>query len=143
MIDNKRLELVAPCGIDCGICELYLCRDNQGLFDVLVSKGIPKEKIPCDGCRPNNGACPIMPETCKTYSCVSEKDLAFCTECNSFPCTKLHPAADRANVLPHNMKVYNLNQISRIGTQEFVKHSLENKKRYFSGKMEIGNGPQI
>ena len=37
---KDRLNLVAPCGIDCGICELYLSRDNQQIREALISKGI-------------------------------------------------------------------------------------------------------
>ena len=37
----ERLNLVAGCGIDCGICELYICKDNPQLIDELAAKGIP------------------------------------------------------------------------------------------------------
>ena len=40
MSSNERINLVAPCGIDCGTCELYLCKENQQLFEYLVGKGI-------------------------------------------------------------------------------------------------------
>ena len=140
---SDRLSLVAPCGIDCGICELYTCRENARLFSALTARGIPQEKIPCDGCRAIGGNCPVIPEECETYHCVQEKKVEFCYECSDFPCEKLHPSSKRADVLPHNMKVYNLCTIKRVGVEDFVAKSSEFKKRYYAGIMEIGKGPQI
>ena len=143
MISKERLELVAPCGIDCGICELYISRDNKELYDYLVSTGIPKENLPCDGCRPKDGNCPVIMGECKTYSCVKENSVDFCSDCNDFPCNKLAPSADRANILPHNTKVFNLSVIKKNGLENFIEKSLEIKEKYYRGKMEIGNGPQL
>ncbi|HNW98972.1 MAG TPA: DUF3795 domain-containing protein [Bacteroidales bacterium] len=143
METSERLNLVAPCGIDCGICELYTCKDNTQLFDQLVAKGISKDIIPCKGCRPTNGKCPLIQKICETFNCISKKKLNFCYECNDFPCLTLHPSADRANKLPHNMKMYNLCTIKKEGVENFVKKSSEIKNRYFAGTMAIGKGPQI
>jgi hypothetical protein len=140
---KERLTLVAPCGIDCGTCELNICKDNLQLIDIFVSKGIPKEKIPCAGCRNIEGNCPVIKGKCETYKCVIEKKIEFCFECDDFPCVKLQPCADRANILPHNMKIVNLCTIKRDGVEQFIGRSSEIKQRYYTGKMEIGNGPQI
>jgi len=59
MITRERTNLVAPCGIDCGTCELYMCKDNQPLLDYLITKGVPRERIPCAGCRDITGDCPV------------------------------------------------------------------------------------
>ncbi len=143
MITEERLELVAPCGLDCGICELYLCKDNTQLYNVLVEKGVPKEKIPCKGCRSIKGNCPGIRSTCETYQCIVQNKIEFCSDCTEFPCVKVHPSANRADTLPHNMKVFNLCTMKRIGLAAFVEKSLEIKKRYFMGKMEVGKGPQL
>lgn len=140
---NERLSMVAPCGIDCGICELHLVRETDELFQSLVQKGIPGEKLPCPGCRAADGNCPLKPNGCATWNCVKENELEFCSGCTDFPCNHLHPAADRADVLPHNLKVFNLCLINQIGLKAFIKQSAEIKKRYFCGKMQVGNGPQI
>ena len=42
--------MVAPCGIDCGICELYLCKDNRDLYNFLLSREIPEKSLPYNGC---------------------------------------------------------------------------------------------
>jgi hypothetical protein len=140
---NERETLIAPCGIDCGACELYLCKDDQQLTAYLVSKGIAKDKLPCSGCRDLQGCCPVIGSRCATHACVSDKQVEFCFQCNEFPCSKLQPSADRANVLPHNLKVFNLCTIQRDGVKSFVMTSAGIKKKYYKGKMEIGNGPQI
>ena len=98
---------------------------------------------PCNGCRDMEGHCPVIGRQCATYACVKEKDVAFCFQCREFPCAKLHPSADRADVLPHNMKVFNLCTIQRDGVEGFIDLSAELKKKYYKGKMEIGNGPRI
>ncbi|HNX97446.1 MAG TPA: hypothetical protein PKK12_07185 [Candidatus Aminicenantes bacterium] len=55
----------------------------------------------------------------------------------------LHPSADRAEVLPHNLKVYNLCTIERRGLDRFLEEAAESKARYYKGKMVIGSGPQL
>ena len=143
MSTNQRNDLVAPCGIDCGTCELYLCKDNGKLLEYLLSKGIPSDKLPCAGCRANQGNCPVIGNQCATYACVVGKEVNFCFQCNEFPCSKLNPSADRAGVLPHNMKVFNLCSIQRKGVEGFIEISTEIKGRYYKGTMEIGKGPRI
>ncbi|MDO9511771.1 MAG: DUF3795 domain-containing protein [Bacteroidales bacterium] len=143
MNPESRISLIAPCGIDCSICELYLCKDDKNLLDRLLSKGIPASVLPCKGCRNIDGNCPIMGKSCETYTCVQQKKHHYCFECDDFPCKNLHPAADRADILPHNMKIFNLCEIKRIGATAFSEKSIENKKRYYMGKMVLGSGPVI
>jgi hypothetical protein len=56
---------------------------------------------------------------------------------------KLAPAADRADVLPHNTKLYNLCLIQKLGVEELIERALEIKQSYYRGKMEIGEGPKF
>ncbi len=142
MITNERTGLIAPCGIDCGICELYLARENEQLRSYLISKGVPEEKLPCNGCRQIEGNCPVIGSQCATYACVVQKEVDYCHECQSFPCSKLHPSSDRADVLPHNLKVFNLCTIRRDGEEAFIRLSKDIKTKYFNGKMVIGSGPE-
>jgi hypothetical protein len=143
MTKDDRLVLVAPCGIDCGLCSLNMCKEDPALMERLVSRGIQREKLPCAGCRNIAGDCPVIIEKCETYSCVRKKGVDFCFECDDFPCSKLCPAAERADVLPHNLKTFNLCTIGRIGVEDFVKNSAHLELLYFKGKMEIGKGPNL
>ena len=137
------MKLLAPCGIDCGICELYLAKDDSTLFDGLVAQGIPVEKLPCAGCRSVKGRCPMLPEACETYSCVKSHGMDYCFECDEFPCLRLHPAADKASFLTHNLKIYNLCQLMNQGPEAFIELSPENRSRYYKGRMTVGKGPEI
>jgi len=143
MTTIKRLDLVASCGLDCGLCELYVCGHNHDLYLKFVERGIPKDKLPCDGCKSVEGNCPVAGAVCETYKCATGKEVGFCFECNEFPCEKLHPAANRADILPHNMKVFNLCTIKRIGLDAFVERSPAIKKRYYAGRVVIGEGPKV
>jgi hypothetical protein len=135
--------MVAPCGIDCGQCEAYTAKDNPELLNYLVSVGIRKDRLPCAGCRQIKGDCPVLETTCATYRCASDRGYVFCYECHDFPCSCLNPAADRAAQLPHNTKVFNLCYIQRQGIDRFLEKSADIKKRYFKGKMVVGEGPQV
>ena len=143
MKSEERNNLVAPCGIDCGICEMHTCVEGSDFYNRLIARGIPKEKIPCKGCRIIEGFCPVIVGKCDTYTCVLDKKVNFCYECDEFPCLKLHPSADRADLLPHNQKVYNLCTIQNKGLDHFVQISNELKIRYYTGKMSVGKGPQV
>lgn len=143
MEKNEALAVVGPCGIHCGGCELHRAKDDQTLLEALVSKGLRRESLPCAGCRPVQGKCPVIGGTCQTYECVQQRGFDFCYECPEFPCDKLNPAADRADILPHNLKVFNKGFIQRHGLDEFLKKASEIKRRYYRGKMVIGRGPQV
>ncbi len=143
MIANERERLVAPCGIDCGICSLHVAAQRPELLEALVARGIAREKLPCEGCRNIEGSCPVIAKPCATYACVSAHRVEFCHECAEFPCALLQPASDRADVLPHNLKVFNLCVVRREGPAGLVRVSADIEKRYFKGKMLIGSGPQL
>lgn len=143
MTNQARAHLVAPCGIDCAVCELYLCKDSPELFAYLLSKGIPQNKLPCKGCRESAGGCPVIGGACETYACVQQKQVAYCCDCGSFPCAKIQPCADRAETLPHNLKAFNLAMIKNQGIEQFVEQSARLKQTYYKGKMAVGKGPQV
>ncbi|MDD4238234.1 MAG: DUF3795 domain-containing protein [Desulfotomaculaceae bacterium] len=138
------ITLVAPCGIFCGECEAYKCKDDSALMERMMnSKVLKKEMLPCPGCRAIKGNCLAVDGTCATYACVIEHEVDFCFECPEFPCAKLNPAADRAEVLPHNIKVFNLCCIEHQGLEKFLESIPTIKQRYYRGKMLIGQGPQL
>lgn len=141
---NTRENAVAVCGIDCFYCEFYgenLTEELQKMLAAIQKIDFADVK-PCKGCREQKG-CLIHP-VCDTYECVKEKDVNFCYECSEFPCTFLHPSADRAEKLPHNLKVYNLSRIKAVGIAKWIEdESLLSKKKYYKGKIIIGSGPQL
>jgi hypothetical protein len=138
------ITLTAPCGIYCGECEAHKAKDDPVLMERMSSiKTLKTEMLPCQGCRTVRGKCLAVDGICETYTCAVEHAVDFCFECPVFPCTKLNPAADGAERLPHNIKVFNLCCIQHQGLASFVEKYPEIKQRYFRGKMAIGRGPQL
>ncbi len=84
--------LLAPCGLYCGVCAIYIAhRDNNLKFkDRLVNVYKPFSEsiddIQCTGCLSDGiifGYC----KSCPIKSCVKEKDLDGCYQCSDWPCT--------------------------------------------------------
>lgn len=138
---SKEFIMTGFCGIYCGECECHKAKDDPKLMEYMKSKGIPD--LPCPGCREVEGKCPVIGEVCVTYQCAVDKKVDFCYECGDFPCAKLNPCSDRANVLPHNLKTFNLCYIQKHGLEQFTEHAAEIKDKYYKGIMKIGKGPQI
>ena len=136
------ITLVAPCGLHCGSCAVYKVKDDPSLREGLIKK-MNWKGAPCPGCRSIKGKSQFISDTCATYACVTGKGLDFCFECGDFPCSKLNPASDLANVLPHNLKIFNLSFIKQHGVAKFLEKDREIKSRYYRGKMALGNGPQL
>lgn len=137
-------DLTAPCGRDCFNCPFYLSRENEKMQHILAVKyGMKKEEVSCDGCRAIQGKCNFLKhlgfsEQCKIYSCSERNQVEFCYECNDFPCDLLQSLADRADAFPHNLKVFNLCLIKRIGVNEWVeKKSRQTFERYYKGKLDL------
>jgi len=141
MKKSEDITLVAPCGIYCGDCPAYRVKDDPTLKSTLA--GVKWNGVPCPGCRQARGKCQFVDGTCQTYACIDARGHDFCFDCADFPCAKLNPAADRANVLPHNLKVFNLCAIKWQGIAKFIERAAEIKQRYYRGTMEIGRGPRL
>ncbi len=138
--ESRAYIMTGFCGIYCGECECHKAKDDLKLMEYMKSKGIPN--LPCPGCREVEGRCPVIGGVCETYQCALEKKVDFCFECDDFPCSRLNPASDRADILPHNLKAFNLCYIQKHGLEEFASHAAEFKNKYYKGKMAVGKGPQ-
>lgn len=136
-------QMTAPCGLDCFNCTFYLAHDNSEAMNQLdqwsEELNIPVKTMLCNGCRNHNGRIPLQKhlfgETheCAAYECVQVKGLKFCGDCEDFPCDNLHPYADKADTLPHNIKVFNLCLINKMGLEEWAESkALEVRKTYFT-----------
>jgi hypothetical protein len=141
-VENK-IKLSAPCGLDCFDCELHESNLTEKLTELIHSKmGIPKNEIACKGCRQQDGKhYHLPPDGCATLNCVKSKGVEFCCDCDDFPCAFLAPTADKAAQYPHNMKVYNLCRIKKIGLDRWIEEeSGQIRKKYFTGKFVVGKG---
>ena len=141
MKDKK--TLTAPCGLDCFYCEIYESNLTGDLAALIHEKiGVPMEAIPCRGCRQQDGQHFHLPaQGCATLNCVKAKGVAFCFDCNAFPCPFLAPTADGAAKYPHNMKIYNLCRIKAVGLEYWIEQeAAEVRHKYFTGKFAVGKG---
>lgn len=135
--------MTAPCGRDCFNCPFYLAKSNDKMRDVLAQKmNIPPDKISCDGCRNVKGDCQVLRNygfngQCKIYECVTGKKVDFCFDCPDFPCDLLHPLAHGAERFPHNLKVYNLCMIKKMGLENWaINKSKQSFDRYYHDKLD-------
>ena len=135
---SKIGELAAPCGLFCGACMVLKASEDRELAEKLAPRlGRPVELVRCRGCRAEQGK--IMGQTpCATYQCVTAKGYSFCYECPDFPCLKLAPTSYRADVWPHNQKVYNLVLIQKMGVKKWVEEAANIYRRYYRGKKDRG-----
>ncbi|MDD4110327.1 MAG: DUF3795 domain-containing protein [Clostridia bacterium] len=98
-------KLIAPCGMNCGICLGYL-----------------REKNKCPGCRliepgtfKYNQKCII--KNCEFYK--SGKDR-FCYKCDKFPCKRLRDLDKRYRTNYNMSMIENLKNIEENGILKFV-----------------------
>lgn len=133
-------KLTSPCGIDCFNCKIYEENITEQMKEHLA--GIlkkSKNEVICKGCRVQ-GKCVLYPFPCATLECVKAKGVEFCFECFEFPCEKLNPCVDKAEKYPHNLKVFNLCKISKMGLEKWAKETKDIRKRYFTGEFTVGRG---
>jgi hypothetical protein len=141
---NKKI--IAPCGIDCFNCELYEEKVTDELKTRLsATMNVPKERISCKGCSEGNQCLllDLQGKKCKTLDCANKKQVDYCFQCDTFPCEYLMPLADRANVFPQNVKLYNLCMMKRIGVDAWVEEAESIRKTYYNKKLIIGEGGYI
>jgi len=102
-------DLVAPCGMYCGVCKRYLA----------TKKGLPKQKgLPhCIGCRPRNKRCASI----KGCPAISNGEVEFCYQCANFPCIKLRRSDRRYTTRYRISLISNLLDIKRSGLDKWLK----------------------
>jgi hypothetical protein len=135
--------MTAPCGLDCFNCRFFLAHEDPEaraeVEELSRQYEIPMEKWLCRGCRDHDGRIPLQlhlfgeAHRCAAYECSKEKGLVFCGECEDFPCDNLHPYADMAAELPHNIKVFNLCLINKMGLEKWAESKAgEVRETYFT-----------
>lgn len=106
------LDLIAPCGMDCGVCRAYL-----------------RDKNPCKGCNFEHGLRKSI-ESCKMRRCT-KRSGKFCCSCEDFPCKRLVDLDKRYRTKYGMSEIANLEFIKEKGIREFVK---KEQKRWVSSK---------
>jgi hypothetical protein len=102
--------LIAPCGMNCGLCFAYQAEKYD-----LKKKGFNRKY--CPGCRPRGKNCLHMKDQCKL---VGKGLLLFCYECADFPCKRLKNLDKRYSTKYHLSMIDNLQQIKEQGLESFL-----------------------
>ncbi|MGE5352441.1 MAG: DUF3795 domain-containing protein [Acidobacteriota bacterium] len=104
--------LIAPCGINCGICRGHLRVKNK-----------------CQGCRASDTSKPKTRVTCQIKTCqvFSSGKANYCFECESFPCGSLKQLDKRYRTKYGMSVIENLLTIKTSGLNKFLQ---EEKTRW-------------
>ena len=97
--------LIAPCGMNCGICMGYLRKKNT-----------------CPGCRELEATTPVSCVRCIIRNCETVKTnvSGFCYECAKYPCRRLKALDKRYRTRYGMSMLENLEFIREHGLGAFV-----------------------
>lgn len=98
-------NLIAPCGMNCGICLAYL-----------------REKNRCSGCLTAGTNKANHCSSCKIRNCekLKESKTGYCYDCVDYPCTRLKNLDKRYRTKYGMSMIENLNNIKQIGLEKFL-----------------------
>jgi len=105
-------KLIAPCGMNCGICRAYLRKNNS-----------------CHGCHDAEQNKPKTRAACRLRLCNNRKGK-FCYDCALFPCDRLEHLDNRYRNKYGMSMIENLEVIKKSGMQKFIRTE---KKRWIKG----------
>ena len=123
--------LIAPCGMNCGICRAYLRDRNH-----------------CIGCNMDGSQKANHCSICSIKLCDERAGASFCFDCNKYPCAQLEHL-DQRYITKYGMSVIqNLDRIRKLGIKRFMEMEntrwacpkcgspicIHNKKCYTCGK---------
>jgi hypothetical protein len=109
--------LIAPCGMNCGVCQGYLAMKND-----LIKQGVKVRY--CAGCRSRKNPCAFQ----KRCEKLKKGRLKYCCECDEFPCKNLEPINKRYRKNYHMSMIENLSYIKEHGMTKFLEKEAEKWK---------------
>jgi len=95
-------NLIAPCGINCGVCMAYL-----------------REKNHCNGCRNLGQNLRKSIAACRIRRCDKREGM-FCSSCTEFPCDRLRHLDERYQKRYDMSEIENLITIRDNGVEKFL-----------------------
>lgn len=104
------MPMIAPCGMNCGICLAYL-----------------REKNHCDGCNILSKKKPPYCQRCVIKNCreLKKSGGTYCFACDAFPCKRLRQLDTRYRTRYSMSMIENLLTIKQTGIRTFVKQEAE------------------
>jgi len=112
-VERLTRNLIAPCGMNCGICLAYL-----------------REKNKCYGCREAGKNKPKTRVSCRIRLCQQRRGR-YCWGCSGFPCERLKTLDKRYRTRYGMSEIENLEFIHSEGINNFVRNE---RKRWQSSK---------
>jgi len=109
-VEAMKEELIAPCGMNCGVCVSYLAMKAD-----LNKKGFGKKY--CAGCLPRGKNCTFMAKHCNL---LGRGLVRFCYECENCPCRRLKDLDKRYRTKYHMSMIENLEFIKEDGMERFL-----------------------
>lgn len=106
----NKISLIAPCGMNCGLCVSYLAMKYD-----LKKQGF--RKTYCSGCLPRGKNCTFMKNQCDL---LGKGLVRFCYECENFPCNRLKALDKRYRTKYHMSMIENLKFIKDYGIERFL-----------------------
>lgn len=103
-------NLIAPCGMNCGLCSAYLFQKND-----CNKHGF--HRTYCPGCIPRGKNCLFMRDACHL---IGEGKIRFCFLCQDYPCKRLKSLDKRYRTKYHMSMIDNLNFIKENGIDAFL-----------------------
>ncbi len=87
----KNKSLMAPCGLYCGACAVYIAtRDKNEKFRAVIANlyGTKPEETECLGCMQPDTAKKLYSycKSCTIRNCVKSKGYYSCHQCKEWPC---------------------------------------------------------
>lgn len=108
----RRTQLIAPCGMDCGVCGAYLAYSH----DVPRKRGAT---IHCTGCRARRKRCAYLKGHCPP---LANGDVNFCFECADYACERLQHLDSRYRGRYGMSLIENLDLVRDAGIHALIEH---------------------
>jgi hypothetical protein len=109
---TRKIEnhLIAPCGMNCGICLAYL-----------------RDKNTCPGCWEGNKNKPKSCINCIIKNCdfLAKSESKFCYDCEQYPCKRLTQLDKRYRTKYKMSMIENLENIKSLGIDAFIQKEHE------------------
>ena len=100
-------SIIAPCGMNCGICRAYL-----------------RERNKCPGCRRDDENKSKSCLNCRIKNCeeLKNNDFTNCFSCALFPCDRIRHLDKRYRTKYKMSMIENLETINKSGIHKFVEN---------------------
>lgn len=105
-------ELIAPCGMNCGVCISHIGYTMNG----------KKRKNPCPGCIPRDKGCVFLKKHCDK---LKKRTVDYCFECEDFPCEHLEKLDSSYRKRYDMSMIENLNSIQKNDMEHFLEEQEE------------------